>query len=254
VSYVQTVLADAPIHYWRLADGQSYILHDIGSIPYPLAVNNPATAGGYSGIEPGGQSMVSGNLGGSQNDTFTSTNHASLECWLYWMSSNGGLEQLVAAHGVAGSNGDVQLFILSSGKAFGRAAVVGATDTAVLTKFAWHHLVVTYDGANTKLYVDASLRATAASVGGTGHLAPFQIGGFISGAEVCYGLIAEVAEYNFALSAAQVSAHFAAVSSPGVPVSGSVSDFQLTSGGGVPPGPQADLIYAAVHRVFPATS
>jgi hypothetical protein len=254
VSYVQTVLADAPIHYWRLADGQSYILHDIGSIPYPLVVNNPTTAGGYSGIEDGGLSMVAVDLGGSHQDAFTTTNHTSLECWLYLMANNGGVEALVVAHGVSNANGDVQLFILSTGEAFGRAAAVGASDTAVLSKFAWHHLVVTYDGANTKLYVDASLRATTASAGGAGHSVPLQLGGFFNGTEQCYGFIAEVAEYNFALSAGQVSAHFAAVSAPGPPVSGFVISFTTSPPGGPVPGAQLDEIYAAVHTIFPATS
>src|SRR6266699_5220438 len=167
MSYLSTVLADAPLHYWRLADGQSYILHDIGSTPHHLPVNSPVTAGGYSGIEAGAGSMVGFTLV-DLYDTFTTTYSGSLELWCYIMDQRS-LEAGLVLFGNGSVNGDFQLWILSNGKPLGRAAAVTVTGLSAASVDAWHHLVITYNGAVAALYVDAVLQGTTASVGGAGH-------------------------------------------------------------------------------------
>jgi hypothetical protein len=247
MTYLSTVLADAPLHYWRLADGQSYIAHDIGATPRHLPVNSPVTAGGYSGIEAGGGSMVGFTLV-NLIDLITTTNSGSLECWVYAMDLQNGLEAAIVLFGPSGVNGDFQIFILANGKPFGRAAAVGVTAAGAMSVDIWHHLVVTYNGAATTLYVDGVSQGATASVGGTGHNAQVMIGMLSNaGAEPFRGFIAEVAYYNFALSAARVLAHFNAAT-PTVPVTGLISSYSTATGSGVLPGSAADIILRDITK------
>jgi len=251
--YVQTVLADNPVNYWRLADGVSVILHDIGSLPHHLVVTLSAAVlnGGYSGIEAGGLSVYANQIADSDGDAVTSTANRSVEMWCYQLATRGGSEALLYAHGNAVANGSFQMFILATGQVLFRAALAVAIDPAILAVRAWHHLVGTYDGALTKLYVDGNLKATGASVGGSAVDNTVEIGALSGGLEPYHGFLAEIAEYNFALSAAQVLAHFNAVTQPvPSPISGFISGGLTTS---IAPSAELDLIYAAVHHVFPTT-
>ncbi|HLH52474.1 MAG TPA: LamG domain-containing protein [Verrucomicrobiae bacterium] len=93
---------------------------------------------------------------------------------------------------------------------------------------AWVHLVGTYDGANWKLYRNGQLVATQA--GPTGALTidggDWAVGATGMGwADNLRGAIDEVAIYNTALSAAQVSAHYNAAKS------GSLATFAIKPAG-----------------------
>jgi hypothetical protein len=73
----------------------------------------------------------------------------------------------------------------------------------------WHHLVVTYDGATLRIYLDGSLSNSRASTTGvTNTPAGFYIGGDALDEAPLSGSIADVAVYTSALSATQVAAHF----------------------------------------------
>jgi len=250
MTYLTTVLADNPLHYWRLCDGKSAILHDIGSSPVHLLANSPHVAGSYTGIESGGGSMYGFNLGGSILDGIQTTNASSIELWCWIGSSHGSLEAFLVSHQDQGTSGQLQVAILSSGKVLGRISSGAVTDTAVLSKQAWHHIVVTYSTPTVTLYVDASNRGTATSAGGTGGSFSLALGSLNNGTEPFYGFLAEVAEYNFALNSTQVSAHYAAVSSPPAPVSGDISSFSFTSGSGVFPADSLALILASVRKTY----
>jgi hypothetical protein len=78
---------------------------------------------------------------------------------------------------------------------------------------AWVHLVGTYDGANWKLYRNGVLLATQASATGAVPVADadWAIGSTGNGwADAFAGNVDEVAIYDYALSAAQVSSHYQA--------------------------------------------
>jgi O-glycosyl hydrolase len=84
---------------------------------------------------------------------------------------------------------------------------VSVTGTANLPLNAWTHLAVTYDGANLRLYVNATLTSTVAQTGNiissTGAL---RIGGNAVWGEWFKGLIDEVRVYDTALTQAQIEA------------------------------------------------
>ena len=91
----------------------------------------------------------------------------------------------------------------------------------------WHHCVATYDGTNTVLYIDGVLQiADSTSLAGANTenidtWTPFSLGGsfwqtnggVLLPVRSYKGLLDEPAVYNYILSPAQVSAHYAAQNS-----------------------------------------
>jgi hypothetical protein len=77
-----------------------------------------------------------------------------------------------------------------------------AEDTKVLPNGSWSHLALTYDGANMRLYVNASLVSTRAAPKPTIDGLKLMIGGYHQ--NFYEGLIDELRVYNRALSAAEI--------------------------------------------------
>src|SRR5205807_5731550 len=74
-----------------------------------------------------------------------------------------------------------------------------------------YHVVGTYDGTTRRLYVNGAEVATGALTGAaTATTNPLYMASWNGGAEVLKGTIDEVAVYSTALTAARVSAHYAA--------------------------------------------
>ena len=93
--------------------------------------------------------------------------------------------------------------------------VLDGTDTLTfstsgsLANGAWHHLVVTYDGATTiAVYIDGSLIATKSTSGSltTASGTVLQIG--TDGSGFFNGAFDEAAVYSIALSSSKVLAHY----------------------------------------------
>jgi Concanavalin A-like lectin/glucanases superfamily len=75
----------------------------------------------------------------------------------------------------------------------------------------WQHVVATYDGSNSRMYIDGKLRATEADSGAIPVTAnDMLIGGAVWSGTAFAAAMDEVAVYNTALSASQVEAHHAA--------------------------------------------
>ena len=75
----------------------------------------------------------------------------------------------------------------------------------------WYHLVGTYDGANIKLYINAVLNQTTASVAtAAGNTGGFRIMSRWDSADYWGGRVAVMRRYNRALSAAEISINYGA--------------------------------------------
>lgn len=125
------------------------------------------------------------------------------------------------------ANSELANFVVRNDvNAFGAAA-----SGAAVTRDAWHHLVGVFDAGNVTVFLDG-VQGTTQAIGGVLQNAGaipdrILIGGTRSGTVSSFnfnGLIDEVAVYNYALSPAQVSAHFNAGSPP------------------PPPGPAGDIV------------
>jgi len=250
MSYLTEVLADAPDHYWRLADPGGFLEHDIGSSPFTGVT--PIETLPYTGPVSDGGAMAMPSLGGVRTlqGIFLSSPR-TLECWYYPIISPASV--FICAFDATvnewGLSTDANTFVAMS---VGNANLISST---AVTREHWHHIVGTFDGTNARLYMDALLVAGPTTMTAGANVAR-QIfwGSSPVPANIAYGAFAECATYPSALSAARVTAHFLSAdqrSSSPVFRGGAIS----TGGGTGSTSLVADLsaVLAAVQKTFPTT-
>ena len=253
MTYLSTVLADAPQEYWRCADPGGLVLNNIGANvgKIPL-LSSQALGMPYSGISSdGGAALALGGLTNIRNGNATwasGTNNVSLELW-HWPLANG------AYQAIAVTGGGVILGIRFQGTGqyiayHGGGGVITTVGTYSLSR--WHHLVLSYDHVNLRLYVDG---AAAGSVGDV-FTANQTYGVYLlsdeSGGSWGTGGVCEVALYGSTLSAGRALAHFnARENASNALVFQGGGEFASTPGSTTPLFAELDLIYAAVHQAFP---
>ena len=222
--YAQTVLSDAPIHYYRFEET---------STGQPAA--DLGTPGGRNGIFTGGITLgqstapldlghaarFSGTPGTFVNlGNFHPGNSATIEAWVQLdpsAANNPGYYAIVArwdgSYELDFAPGDVpNLIVRNQVNAFGLVAA-----SAPLARGQWHHLVGIYDGGVMTLYINGTFAASAPLAGTLRNGGPSPdrvlIGATRDGSTSSFqwkGLIDEVAIYNRALSADRVLAHYQA--------------------------------------------
>jgi hypothetical protein len=256
MTYVSTVLADAPHHFWRCADPGGSYLHDIGSAPKAMLAHNNANGNGsdvgYSGPASDGGSCTCGN-----NAAFACYEAevfgypVTAECWV-WIAQQNGLNTVpMAIETVAGAT--LAYFNITAARTVQvYSAAAPMNGAIVLSLNAWHHLVAVCNVGATQLYVDGVLDVAAAGAAGPAQanqlgigFAPAINGNFFAGS------IAEVAVYLASLTGAQVAAHFAAADNvPSRPVFHQRGQWTLATGGTVTNSDQLAAILASVRKVF----
>lgn len=207
-SYDATVLADSPAAYWRLGESSGAAVADArggspGSYGGAVALAQPAlitATTNTSALLNGTNASVTvpSTAALATADTFT------LEAWLKRKSTK-------RAEGVfAKGMGGYQLYFNRSGLLI--LAKVGSGDivrsTVAVAQGAPHHVVATKSAGTVRLYIDGVDRTgtvtTQAIVATSSPLSMGTVGGYFS------GTIDEAAVYARALSAADVSRHYAA--------------------------------------------
>lgn len=244
-AYRAAVIADGAIRYFQLEDTLTAANNDTIVDSSPSAVNGTEVGGGGADLTTGdsGQPGISGGssafrfTGADSNDSgFTvgsnpvSTGPISLEVWVQTSitqrntrnnNSNFGISQwfegsgLINAEVSGADTTDFGLGMIDDRAAFG----LGQTDTTItsgtITDGKWHHVVGVWDqngpGHEMKLYIDGRLAAYGRQPGGQDRTAATDIiiGEIFGPANGWYqGIMDEVAIYNTALTAAQVSNHY----------------------------------------------
>lgn len=226
--YATTVLADRPLHHWRLgqATGNSSNLASNDTL-----VLNGSVSHGQAGAIPGDTDTAVRFNGASSQYGTTSVarlgRHTfSVEAWIRTASTAGG--KIIgfgnAASGTSGSY-DRHLYLGSDGRV--RFGVNPAGGTRVVTSpnslrdDQWHHVVGTLGGGLLTLYVDGVQVDQLSGVTMAQNYEGFwRVGGDnLSGwpnrpsSDYFNGLIDEPAVYPRSLTAAQVAQHFAVGSS-----------------------------------------
>lgn len=211
-AYTAAVLADAPVHYWRLADPGGSLCHDIGSAPRALNTVGQGLFLPYLGpVSDGGAAYVGQNQAiNYQDGDLVIGDPVTLECW-FWLQSI----RSVAQGFLALTNGAINLEIGLDATYHPQARTSGGTRTslAAVSTQHWHHLVLTDTLVLCSLYLDAFLVASGAG----GVFAASGLG-FIVGAgaspsapaRFATAALAECAIYPTALAAGRVTAHFVA--------------------------------------------
>lgn len=251
MSYLSTIQADNPTHYWRLSDfGQ--IVHDIGSNPAQLGA--PIVGGAYTGITLDGGSYLVQSNGGPHIDVQLQSLAApmSLECW-FWPLWNTGANQFLFAWDGLGATPSPQIALNSSfiPEAFFTNAVFA--DVNPITSQAWHYFVSTWAGAAEHLYVDGSLVASNAGSGTAVVQHPLGIGSLHTAGGNVLGFVCEAAIYSQALSSAQVLSHFLAQEINTIPSYLGPGATSPSTGGVTSTIADLGPILAAVRKTFPTT-
>ncbi len=248
--YPQAVLADNPVGYWRMDDvnedggenyggDNGYICHDyIGGndgIYTNVSLNNanydPATDPTESSAEFGetGNSFYDSFAGQIEGVDFASatTTNFTVECWANGYLGSETTGYAILSKGVYSLNDSMVFDFNSSSAHYFRFYVRSANGTVyqcASTKSAdgnWHHLVgVCNESAGlVSFYIDGALAAST-SIPTTAGLYepdyPMSIGAVQNSSETVqytlqfYGFVNDVAVFNYALTAGQISAQFAA--------------------------------------------
>ena len=223
--YSASVLADAPAAYWRLGEASGTTAADASGNGRTGSYLNTPTLG------------VAGALAGDSNSAvaYNGTNEYvqvpyvaalnptsfTVEGWAYVTGGQGTFRSLITSRDFAAGNSRGYILYAGNDDNWQFWSGNGAwevLDGPPVTLNQWTHLVATYDGASMRLYVNGVLAASQAA----GYLPnvqrPLRIAsGNTDGAANYFlpGRVDEVAVYASALSAARVSAHFAAASSGG---------------------------------------
>jgi hypothetical protein len=229
--YAQLVLANKPIAYWRLDETAGTVAYDcvggnngvynkvlLGQTGNALLDTHKAARFGSLASANSMMTNTMINFATSGSATF------SIEAWV-----NGGAQSAdngLVTKGTGSGGEQFNLDCGGSGHAFrffvrdiaGSAHLATST---VANNSKWHHLVGVCDQvhSNVVLYVDGTNAAQTTIVPGSGILSSsnsVSIGSRQSGSASYdlqfVGLMEEVAIYNYALSSAQVQAHYRAVS------------------------------------------
>jgi signal peptidase I len=225
------VLADSPYLSWRLQEKSGTTAADSSGHGRSGTISNTPSLGQTSPItsEPIDVAFGTG-TNGYVTTSATSTNSTtfSVEAWVKTTSSAGG--RLIGfgdgAAGSASASTDCQLYLAPNGKVeFGLNDdnPVAIASASAVNNGAWHYVVGTYsNGTGARLYVDGTLSASAT---GNAYRPTTFTGRWRAGAEAMSGwpqnptsnylsgTIDEVAVYTTVLSAARVTAHYAAATS-----------------------------------------
>lgn len=221
-AYPELVAEAQPDAYWRLGEKEgTQLLDSSGRDQHGTYLGGFATLGvpgALRGAGAGESENTAVRFDGGyaevpSSDTVSPDGAYTVEAWVRAERLLGGDGQGIVEKYSAPANlgfalrldgaGRVQAFNLG---ASGSAAVTGAT---VVSTGSWHHVAVTYDGAELAVFLDGSLDASAStSVAPATGPATLKIGARGDDAAQRWpGALDEVALYSRALSAEDVAAH-----------------------------------------------
>lgn len=213
-SYIAAVLADSPRGHWRLGEssgtfadssGNAHTATGVGGVTYsatgalPHEGDAAVTLNGSTGYL-----QVTDHADLDLGDVFT------LECWVK--------RSAIGTNDAIFSKGTNAYFLFIDAGNFVQlqkqsVSNVAASTVLITDTTTWHYVVASKTGATVKLYVDA-VECTGAVTNATfADTATDLFLGATSGLDAAYmfsGSVDEIAVYPTALSAARVSAHYAA--------------------------------------------
>lgn len=246
--YPAMVLADKPIYYYRMdeadtgypndsvvaydyAGGEngSYSNANLSEPSYSSATDPSETSAGFG--QNASQDSYMGSVPAYVDLSVPTNNSAefTIECWangssgqqfdagLVTIGYGYGGEEFALDTGGNDPNHDVRFYI--NGATGVNYGVASSVPLDPLNNPGWHHIVAVVDeaGGKIRLYIDGNLVGSTSVPAGAGiqkETAPLAIGSRLSTSTATdydnqfYGFIDDVAIYNYALTTAQVQAHY----------------------------------------------
>jgi hypothetical protein len=221
-AYGSTVLADSPTAYWKLNEASGPNLADAtgnGNTGLAQMINsNGLYSGGFTLGEPGvitsdSAVLLDGSTGQVNLPLLTTAvANVTLECWVNISGAtkgslikigNGSTGYGIGVGGTTEDNSGTNLVGL-----YEMVRWLNPSITPVLSLNVWHHVALVVDGSgNPTLYLDGVAFALPSGGGPDAPSGSACIGCDNSGRQFG-GLIDEAAVYNYALTAAQLAAHY----------------------------------------------
>jgi Concanavalin A-like lectin/glucanases superfamily/Fibronectin type III domain len=233
--YSAEVVADSPVSYWRLGESSGTVAADARGVNPGVYANSP-TLGQASLLSADTTNKAvafdgtNDNVRVANSATLGLSSPLSLEAWIKPSSlpASGAFASILTkaeSYSLQFNGPRLEFTIMQNGarrrlQAPSGAIVAGQT----------YHVVGTYDGATQRLYVNGAQVASAALSGPASASAnALYVGAWNGASEFFKGTIDEVAVYGSTLSAARVSAHYAAATSSAQTASFEVSGAALTT-------------------------
>jgi hypothetical protein len=215
-AYSKAVLADAPSGYWRLGDTGTTTAVDTASGDNGTYTNGPSQ--GQASLLAGDGANASTSFDGTNDyvripttSALSPTGRLTLEAWIKPTSlpaagSFASIMTKAESYTLQFNGPRLEFTIIQNGIRKRLQAPSGAVSTGQI-----YHVVGTYDGNTQRLYLNGKEVASTPLTGGASSSAnALYLGSWGGSGEFFKGTIDEAAVYGSALSATQVSAHYAA--------------------------------------------
>jgi len=214
MGYAAVVAADNPVHWWRLADPGGAVALDIGSAAAkaPMLVSTFGSLA-YTGMTSDGLCAVipsTSEIRVASNIIAVPASPYSMECWT-WSFFLDAAGDAIYDIGQVGGGARMGFRWNAAGKLEFNSNIGGnpvIAQAVASTQRAWHHLVITYDGVTSKLYVDGALAASVPAAPGGVFSAGAYLGETTGGTLRGNCFVEDVAWYTQALIPAQIANHF----------------------------------------------
>lgn len=215
-AYQPTVLADAPIRFYRLKETSGTTANDLGSQALNGTINGTVTLNQASLIlnDATGRSMLldgsTGYITAATTGLPTGASPWTIEAWINMPTvPHSGLHSIVE-FGNPASGQAAALFIDASGNICVNTYISNKITGLTAANGTTYHCVASYDGAKLHLYINGNEQASALLCTPAISLTYCYIGTEDSPRDDFYGgYVQEVALYSSALSLARIQAHYA---------------------------------------------
>ncbi len=215
-AYADAVLADSPAGYWRLGEAGGTTANDAAGANTGTYTNAPTLdSASLLAADTANRSV---RFDGSNdhvripNSTgLNPSQRVTVEAWIKpeALPAAGSFASIAAkreSYALQFNGPRLELTIMQNGTRRRTQAPVGAVVAGQT-----YHVVGTYDGTNTRLYLNGTQVATTALTGAIGPATNgLNIASWDGSGELMRGNVDEVAVYGTALSAARVAAHYTA--------------------------------------------
>lgn len=217
-SYSATVLADSPVHYWRLDETSGNFADQVGGFTWTA---NGSLTYAATGATTDGNKAVSNAAGGYGGHTGYGSIPVGTVAWSLeaFVKTTSTVKQMIISYGSSSTRAAV--FFVINGLTNPRLGVHAWSDDQETTATGlldgnWHHVVATHaaSSATIKIYMDGSLLGTLTYGGnlniGTGNNPVLMTNMVNTPGDRLNGSLDEMAIYAAELTSGQVSAHYAA--------------------------------------------
>ena len=220
LTYLDTVLADSPIRYYRLDETSGTVGYDAMGSGYNGTYNNSPTLGVTGGLTGDSDKAVtftaaSFNYMGFDNAHLPLGNASISVEFLFKFSANPASNQFLFDTGASPriNHNNFALLLAPGGQIcidVGAGIILAST---ALTTGSYQHISATWDGTTARLYVNSNQAGTGATPGTQNVLSNIAaIATTVVASNYFNGQMDEVSIYATALSAARITAHYTAYS------------------------------------------